>query len=225
MFISRITFRRDLGAVSSHLQTFRPEFDDLNNAHHLMWTFFADSRVSAKRDFLFRASSGGHSPDGDFLVVSRRQPIDSLGYWSVETKPYDPRFVTGQVLAFKLRANPTIARNGKRHDVVMDRKLVLGNVREETSAEIWEQSGREWLGARAARLGFSLLVCCAGGYRVHRIRRTKKRARVTLATLDLFGRIRVEEPEVLSAALFSGVGRGKAWGCGLLLVRPSLPKF
>lgn len=220
MFISRLTFRREPAALRVLVEILRQGLDDPGRAHRLLWTLFVEGGESAKRDFVFRAGGGSRSPDGDFLVVSPHPPKDSLGFWNIETKSYAPHFAPGQTLAFKLRANPTVARAGKRHDVVMDRKRTLGKAREETNAEIWQQAGRDWLDARAARFGVALLICCADGYRVHRIRRPGKQARVSIATLEFSGRLRVEEPEKLKAALFTGVGRGKAWGCGLLLVRP-----
>jgi CRISPR system Cascade subunit CasE len=219
MFISRLTFRREPGALGALVGALRQGLDDAGRAHHLLWTLFAEGRDNPKRDFLFRAGGGARSPDGDFLVVSDRPPADHIGFWNVETKPYEPHFASGQTLAFKLRANPTVARDGKRHDVVMDRKRTLGKAREEANAEIWEQAGRDWLDARAARLGIAVLACRADGYRVHRIPRSGDRALVSIAALDLSGRLRVEDERKLTAALFSGVGHGKAWGCGLLLVR------
>lgn len=220
MFISRLTFRREPGALKALVGALRQGLGDPGRDHRLLWSLFAEGGDGAKRDFLFRAGEGPHSPDGDFLVVSARPPKDPLGFWNVETKPYDPRLTPGRTLAFKLRANPTVTRAGKRHDVVMDRKRTAGKARKETNAEIWEQAGRNWLDVRAARLGVALLACRADGYRVHRIRRAGERAPVSIATLDLSGRLRVEDPEKLTVALFSGIGHGKAWGCGLLLVKP-----
>jgi len=217
--ISRLTFRRDTGTLKALVGILRSGRDDPGQAHRLLWSLFAEDGA-AKRDFMFRQGGGPHSPDGDFLVVSARPPADPLGVWKIESKPYDPRFAPGDILAFKLRANPTIARKGKRHDVVMDRKRSLGKIRDATNAEIWEQAGHDWLDARAPRFGFELLGCRANGYRVHRIRRGGGEPAVSIATLDLSGRLRVVDSGKLRTALFAGVGRGKAWGCGLLLVRP-----
>jgi len=220
MFISRLILRRKPRTLRTMVEILRQGLNDPSNAHRLLWSLFTGNGDNAKRDFLFRAGGGSSSPDGDFLIVSQRWPKDCLGLWNIETKTYDPKFAPGQTLAFQLRVNPTVARGGKRHDIVMDRKRMLGESREETNAELWEHAGRDWLDARAARLGTSLLVCRADNYHVHRFHRTEKRGYISIAMLDLSGRLRVEEPEKLTGAIFSGVGRGKAWGCGLLLVRP-----
>lgn len=220
MFISRLILRRESRTLRTMVEILRQGLGDPSNAHRLLWSLFTENGDNAKRNFLFRAGGGSSSPDGYFLIVSQRRPKGSLGFWNIETKTYDPKFESGQTLAFKLRVNPTVARGGKRHDIVMDRKRMLGKDREETNAEIWERTGRDWLDARAARLGAALLTCRADNYQVHRFHRAGKRDRISIAMLDLSGCLRVEEPEKLTGALFSGVGRGKAWGCGLLLVRP-----
>jgi CRISPR system Cascade subunit CasE len=131
------------------------------------------------------------------------------------------------MLAFDLRANPTVTRydgvtaQAKRHDVVMDRKKQLGPDRSQTNPEIWEAAGRDWLSARAAGLGISLVPAAfrADGYRLHRFRRPAGGDAVRFASLDLSGVLRVEDAERLRAALFAGVGRARARGCGLLLIK------
>ena len=92
MLISRLTFRREPGALRALVGVLREGLDNPDRAHRLLWTLFADDGENTKRDFIFRAGIGPRSPDGDFLVVSARSPRDSLGFWNVETKSYDPRF-------------------------------------------------------------------------------------------------------------------------------------
>jgi CRISPR system Cascade subunit CasE len=54
-------------------------------------------------------------------------------------------------------------------------------------------------------------------YTQHRMRR--KEQELAFSSLDYQGLARVTDPERLAAALTNGVGRAKAFGCGLLLVR------
>jgi CRISPR system Cascade subunit CasE len=215
MHISRLRLRRDSPAAMRVLGGML----DAGRAHRLLWTLFADGG-DGRRDFLFRAGQGPHSADGDFLIVSSRPPEDERGLWTIEAKPYDPYLAAGQRLSFKLRANPTVMRDGKRHDVVTDRKRRLGDTRVETNAEIWEAAGRDWLAARAPRLGIALTALRADAYRVERLARPGGARPATIASLDLSGALIVDDPVMLRAALFAGVGHGKAWGCGLLLVKP-----
>jgi CRISPR system Cascade subunit CasE len=218
MFISRLMLLRGAGSIGA-LATLLREGADAGRAHQLLWTLFGD-HADRRRDFLFRAGDGPDSPDGDFLAVSPRPPRDEHGLWRIESKLYEPQLIASQLLAFKLRANPTVTRKGKRHDVVMDRKRALGRTHQETNAEIWESAGRDWLNARAPRLGIELKACRADGYRVHRLGRSGGGLPVSFASLDLSGQIRVIDPEKLRHALFIGVGHGKAYGCGMLLVKP-----
>lgn len=56
----------------------------------------------------------------------------------------------------------------------------------------------------------------AEGYEQHR----GKGGALRLSSVDISGRLRVSDPAALQRALFGGIGHGKAFGCGLLLVRP-----
>ncbi|MEA2080768.1 MAG: type I-E CRISPR-associated protein Cas6/Cse3/CasE [Pseudomonadota bacterium] len=44
---------------------------------------------------------------------------------------------------------------------------------------------------------------------------------INFSTLDYSGLLTVTDPELFKAALFQGIGPAKAFGCGLLLVRPA----
>lgn len=218
MHISRLTLRRDDDSVGRLARLLRQDLD-ANREHQLLWTLFGDD-PDRRRDFLFRRGGGPRSPDGDFLTLSARPPTDSVGLWTIETKPFDPQIVEGHRLAFKLRVNPTVTRDGKRHDVVMDLKRSEGPNRDRPNTELWDEAGRDWLTARAGRLGIAIDALRADGYRVHRIRRDAATEPISIAMLDLVGRLTVRDAEKLLTALLSGVGHGKAWGCGLLLVKP-----
>ena len=53
------------------------------------------------------------------------------------------------------------------------------------------------------------------------IRREGARHPVTFSEIDYEGVLTVTDPEKLTAALFGGIGRARAYGCGLMLVRPA----
>ena len=76
--------------------------------------------------------------------------------------------------------------------------------------------------AFASRHGFRVLDDLRiDAYRQHRISRGDA-GRITLSSVDLSGTLEVTDPNLFVSALVKGVGRGKAFGCGLLLVRRSL---
>jgi hypothetical protein len=72
-FISRLTLRRESGALAAMASLLREGMDEPGRAHRLLWTLLAED-AHAKRDFLFRRMDGARA--GDFIVVSSRAPRD-----------------------------------------------------------------------------------------------------------------------------------------------------
>ena len=126
----------------------------------------------------------------------------------------------GQVLRFRLRANPTKKidtksgpdgqrRNGRRVDLRTETQQI------------------EWLSCRAARSGFRLVPVGPGrnvpavrvgvGEKLHG--RTAGRM-VRLAGVLFEGLLEVTNPNNLRLAIREGIGPGKAFGCGLLSIAP-----
>ncbi len=120
-------------------------------------------------------------------------------------KRFRPRFSAGQVLAFRLRANPTVRRAGKR----------LGLYRDE------EQLA--WLKRKGEAAGFAPLavrVSCedlVGGT----MRRAGAEHRLKLLSVRFDGHLRVSDPERLARAMEAGIGSGKGFGFGLLSLAPA----
>lgn len=200
--------------------------------HQWLWRFVPAPPGSPRR-FVFRR----HDVDGlpRFYVVSAAEPCAPTPHWSVRTKPYAPRLEAGDVLNFELRANPVVttrntAGRASRHDVVMQAKKRLlaerGLARwsEWTAADrpalpdLVRQTCAAWLLARAGKLGveFDADSLRADAYVQHR----GKNDDLRFSTVDLAGRLRVVDPAALRSALYEGVGHCKAFGCGLMMLRP-----
>ena len=106
------------------------------SVHQLLWGLFPNQ---TKRPFLYREEIAreqmGYSPNVRggpiFYLVSQERPLDETDLFAVESKDYSPKLKHGEGLAFKLRANPVVARKmpGKnksyRHDIVMDTQRIL----------------------------------------------------------------------------------------------------
>jgi CRISPR system Cascade subunit CasE len=223
MFFSRITLKRSPDGRGD----VRAFPKDGYEAHKLIWMFFADS-PHRKRDFLFRFQEEG---GGRFYAVSERKPIDPTGWWIVNSKDYDPRLKTGDVLAFMLRVNPVVGRHTEddhqvRHDVVMDEKKQLEKIQPDRNqwpsfSEIVQRAGEKWLGNRAAQHGFEIVGgrLRVDGYRTHNYRKRAGGRPVSISTLEFTGALAVRDPQAFTRALFCGVGPAKGFGCGLLMVR------
>lgn len=116
----------------------------------------------------------------------------------------------GQVWGFRLRANPT------HRATINGKKKILAHV------TVDQQLG--WLHDRATNIGVDIgakeeSTAVLLGREVLRFKRDE--AQVTLGTAVFGGVLRVADPALLRSALVSGIGRAKAYGCGLLtLAKP-----
>jgi CRISPR system Cascade subunit CasE len=175
----------------------------------------------------------------ELVVVSEKQPDLSHfiedGGWSpspADYADYEPflRGVSpGRRYRFRLVANPT---RSTKHAVSAGRR---GRVVGVGSREAQEA----WLVERSDRLGFRVPADDGDLYSNdgvliarrnltltgrERLRFTKSgsgnRHAVTLDVARFDGLLEVTDPDRLKAALRAGIGRGKAYGCGLLTLAP-----
>ena len=200
--------------------------------HQWLWRFLP-APPGTPRSFLFRRRDVDGLPR--FYVVSDREPISPSPHWQVQSKTYAPVLEVGDSLAFELRANPVVttrnaAGKAARHDVVMQEKTRLLKERQLTRWADWSTPDRtplpelvrrtcgRWLKARCERLGVALDIeaLSVEGYEQHR----GKNGELRFSTVDFSGLLRVVDAEALRLALHSGIGHAKAFGCGLLLIRP-----
>lgn len=200
--------------------------------HRWLWQLFAAPAGTA-RDFLFRHHDLNGLPR--FYVVSQRRPEAGHASWRVQTRDYAPDIAAGTRLSFELRANPTVrhGRDGKskRHDVVMEAKKQLLTARglsrwadwsDDTRPDLYsvvQQSCSAWLVRRGEAMGFSVDTrsLVAEAYEQHDDRTDRK---LQFTTVDFSGQLTVADPQAFAKALLGGIGHAKAFGCGLLLVRP-----
>lgn len=133
MYFSRIQFRPDFQKTSQLQHVLAANSYGI---HQMLWGLFPDEK---KRTFLFREEiakeqirgRNGIKGESVFYLVSEQKPVNDTPIFQVESKKYEPVLGVGQKLAFKLRANPVVARKtpGKkhsaRHDVVMDAQRSL----------------------------------------------------------------------------------------------------
>ncbi|MGM0782809.1 MAG: type I-E CRISPR-associated protein Cas6/Cse3/CasE [Pseudomonadota bacterium] len=200
-------------------------------AHQLLWQMFPDHQ--GQRPFLFRQEmdepEGGGAPRGLplFYMLSDREPMPASGLLEVQCKPFSPVLEAGDRLAFRLRANPTVAKSvagkrGRRADVLMAAKYSFeagGERKSQACTEAMNEAAREWLTERAESWGFRLPVEPeVGAYRQHALPKNEGRP-IRFSSVDYEGLLEVSDPGRLIETLAQGVGRAKAFGCGLMLIR------
>ena len=200
------------------------------DAHHrLIWSLFPGR--DATRDFLWRADGRGR-----FFILSQRPPTPSTLFRPLETTAFGPVLAHGDRLAFLLRANATrdrrqstdAGRRRQRVDLVMDVLHGMPGQMQMSDADSSERPARrmdiaraeatDWLSLQGKRHGFIPENVLVDDYSVRRIPRGRLRP-ITLGMLDLRGTLIVNNAADFLAKLASGYGRGKAFGCGLMLIR------
>ena len=228
MYLSRV--RVDLNGLSRGAL-----FDIMDGrayaAHQLLWRLFPE--YQGPRPFLFRQemeeSEDGGAPRGLplFYVLSEREPVPIAGLLEAQCKPFFPVLEPGERLAFRLRANPTVAKSvsgkrGQRADVLMAAKYPFeagGQRKSQACVEAMDAAAREWLTERAESWGFRLPMSPeVGAYRQHALSKDKGRP-IRFSSVDYEGLLEVTDSGRLIETLAQGVGRAKAFGCGLMLLR------
>jgi CRISPR system Cascade subunit CasE len=228
IFLSRARLRSD-SSVQAIAPLLLPEdrHARLLAAHRLVWSLMSDD-PGRTRDFLWREEQ-----PGAFLILAPRPADGDGGLFEVESKPWEPTLRAGDRLGFMLRANPTVARGagarelgkrgvrGKRHDVVMDAlRDVAPGARAAQRPDAVVAAGRQWLIQQGARVGFApdSDTLRIDGYDTVRIPRSGERP-VEFGRLDFQGMMEVTDSTAFLAAVVTGLGRARAFGCGLMLLR------
>lgn len=228
LHLSRVRLRSD-AAVAALADSLLSKETDQNTVkvHRLLWSLFADA-PERTRDFLWRDDGGSSWRRRTFLTLSTRPPEDRVRLFDMETKPFAPSLSAGQRLRFRLRASPSNnerrpgAKRGKRRDPVAH--ALHGLSREERAKrryDVLQQVGRDWLARQSERCGFRLpegapLVVDGEDWRAL-LRGSAMPA--TFSVLDFEGVLEVIDPAMFLQHLSTGIGRAKAFGCGLMLIR------
>lgn len=116
-------------------------------------------------------------------------------------KAFAPQFVAGQRLAFRLRANPTVKQNGKRHGLHD------------------EEAQRQWLMRKANDGGFAVLQVRISNERKLNdsiCRSADHKHELNLLSVQFDGELVVQTPDQFGKTLANGIGSAKGMGFGLL---------
>lgn len=123
MYLSRIELT---AAIANYSQLGLLLKERSYGMHRLLWDLF-----ESKERFLFREENTQDQLGKErhlplYYVLSVEKPASESPIFKIDTKPFSPILSRGDQLAFKLRANPIVARkvegkkNSSKHDVVMD---------------------------------------------------------------------------------------------------------
>ena len=205
MYLSRLTLNtRSRQAMS---ETARPY-----QLHRTLMQAFPDADHGGPGHVLFRLDTPEDGESLWLLVQSEKKPAWShhealRDYLQAppECKQYTPSFTPGQILCFRLRANPTmrVKQDGKRQGV-------LG-----------EERQLDWLKRRGPAGGFEpVSVTVIDEDFKREATPSKGHRKLTHLSVRYEGVLRVTDPERFGEALAAGIGSAKGFGFGLLSVAP-----
>lgn len=147
--------------------------------------------------------------DPDYLAPT--DPYDFLPNPAV--KPLKLPLQTGQVLNFRLCANPTIKK--VRRDEAGARK------NSNRVPLLREDQQIEWLQKQAKTGGFRMLRGMVSQAQNQKLWKRPGARPITVYTVQFDGQLQVTEPDKLLAMVKGGIGPAKAFGCGMLSLAPA----
>ena len=121
----------------------------------------------------------------------------------------------------------SLLENDRRYAELLDQRLPTVDKLEWSLKAAADDALEKWMTRQAGNNGFSImkngngevkLQSCA--YRWHALpKKASKGAKSGFSSVDFTGDLKIVNVEATKRALFRGIGRSKAFGCGLLLVK------
>ena len=228
MYLTR--FRINTGRVGARKLLASPQ-----TMHAAVMTSFADAPSGGDGPrVLWRLDRNG-AADTHLCIVSPMRPdlthlVEQAGWPTTarwETFDYAPflnRLTKGDTWKFRLTANPvhSIRRRAEEPTKI--------------TAHLVPSHQLNWLLKQEGRAGFKVVEKPAGkqlvpdrdthdllihGRRQIRFAKKGNGGQVTLLAVTFDGRLEVTDPDAFRATLTQGLGRAKAYGCGLMTLAPA----
>lgn len=206
LYLSRLTFdaqqpqaRRDLASAYE--------------MHRTLTRAFVPSNADAPARFLWRLEAAGASSRAPTVLVQAAQPGDwqalSAHGGLLRLEPDKPvaadRLVQlHRTCRFRLVANPTVTRDGKRHGLKSDAERDA------------------WLYRQGVQHGFVVHALQRDGRQRLHVRQGSRDRVITLDAVHFEGVLEPTDAARLQQALVSGIGPGKSLGLGMLSLAPPL---
>jgi len=178
--------------------------------HKIVFGLFEDVRSESEKkrsvsSGIVYADKGGDFQTRKILILSNRKPHQTPQFGKVETKPIFSEFLSFDRYAFEVTLNP-----GKR-DIETEKILPI----------VGRENIRKWFLARAPKSwGFSVRPETLEIERTDVQTFEKSGQTVTHGSATLKGELAVIDRARFSASFVKGIGRGRAFGFGLLQIVP-----
>jgi len=185
----------------------RLRIKDAYGIHRVVYDLFDPVRdpaaVEAVSSGILYADRGMKQGRREILIVSDRSPRQDP---RLETREIPEKLLDFPSYRFEITINPV-----KRESA--SGKLVPLRTREAVG---------EWFAAKAPGWGFELAAGQLEVQSMHVAQFEKKGQRVTLGQATLTGLLHVRDAARFTHSFMRGIGRGKAFGCGLLQIVPAV---
>ena len=239
MYLSKITYSPTHRAEMVKALT---QHRNLFHEHQMIWNLMPQD-AHAKRDFLYRKDENERYPF--YYLLSERLPDKIPDFLQVQSKAFSPQLMAGGLYGFSLRANAVITRKVDDTSKRRIRRNIVEAKADEykqrfsvaqdrpSSAVIHHEAGEQWLSAQGEKHGFKLRDLTVSNHQFHKHQNKESDGRRQFASLDFDGTLEINKPEQFVQSMYSGqpnsdpnidllvrgLGRSKAFGCGLMLVR------
>lgn len=188
------------------------------NVHRHLWELFPGQPREARQDvdtprqgFLYRVEEKHPGKPVRVLLQSRLEPISTAEATLLGCREIHPNPETDQVLAFLLTANPI------KTIVDAEKAAKPGKLSDKCRVPLLhEEEQLAWL-ARKLDGAATLETATTRPHEPLHFRKGNRAGKLAIVTFE--GLLRVQDSDVLLKHLENGLGPGKSFGCGLLLVR------
>lgn len=201
MYLSKLTLD------ARHPQA-RRDLSDAYEMHRTLARAFSPDSETVPARFLWRLERRADHQPSSVVLVQSAQPanwsnLDSLPGYADEILPnkaldLEALIQSGARYRFRLLANPTVTRAGKRYGLTREHEQL------------------DWITRQGERHGFSVLGCVRGADERLTVRQGRTGNRIILHTALFEGILQVVSTQSLRLGVLNGFGHGKALGLGML---------
>lgn len=171
-----------------------------------------DKRKGASSGILF-SDEGGDFHRRKIILLSNRKPKNNIEgeFGEVRSKKIKTEFLSFEYYRFKIIINPTKRCNHSK-------KIVPIKGEEEIANWFSYRAKKNWgfeVEPRRLRVDKPRVLQFTG----------KEQRQITLAQVPIYGSLKVLDREKFKFGFQRGLGRGKAFGCGLLQIAPQVEEI
>lgn len=186
---------------------------DVYSLHRIIYSLYEDVRdidekQSSTASGILYADQGGDVRGRKILMLANREPMSAVDgqHGEVLSKPIPEDFLDHDQYRFKVIVNPT------RRDSA-SRKLVAVRGREAVSQWFAERASSSW--------GFEVAPKQLQVDKIEVLQfKDKQKRSVTIGQAHVQGLLRITDKAQFSNSFTQGIGRARAYGCGLLQIVP-----